>query len=201
VATQPPAQPAEAPSDEQRYGWPGADAGDLASRAASIARHLVHTRLRTIGLLPAPGAGDGRAPLSPLLAALGEAVLGFVAEEVAVIDTWPTWAWATAAHAGDTAAYRARPLRERLVELAPLPCADPEAATLALGMAVEALPPRVRLTLVNLAGYAAPGLAPAAIDVLDGAVLVAAAGRTQSDSLVRLAALVSAKNLGTILVD
>lgn len=201
MAIQAPDAPPPPPPDEARYGWPGADADDLASRVASIARQLARAGRRVIGFLPAARVLAPGATLSPLLAAVGRALAGFTTESIALIDSWPTWAWAAGGPGGETPQFRSRALQERLIEVAPLPCADPESATLALQMALGALPAPVVTVLVDLSGYAAPGLAPAAADVVDGVVLVARAGRTLGDDLIRPAKLMASKNVGTILID
>lgn len=194
------------PSDEDRYGWPGADPGRIEGVCASIARRLIHARVRRVGFLPAAGAMARGGSVSPLVAAVGAALLPFLAADraVAVVDSWPTWPWGSAMETTDSGAYRTRPLlgKTRLVEIAPVPCGDPKAATVALGAALEHPPSGVEITVVNLAGYAAPGGLPAAADLVSGVVLLAGRKRTSGGALAHLAhALRRGKILGTVLVD
>jgi hypothetical protein len=57
------------------------------------------------------------------------------------------------------------------------------------------------VVLVNLAGYAAPGVVPSAIDFLEGAILVVAPRRSFAGGVSRMARFIPAgKRLGAVLV-
>jgi hypothetical protein len=196
------------PSVEDRYGWPsvedGPAAGAMDGTCASIARHLIRAGVRTVGFLPAAAALPEGVSAAPLLWRVAGAVLGFLPEDlsVALIDTWPTWPWGPAMEAGDRSLYRARALRPRVLELSPVPCGDSEAALAALEGTLSSRPPGLAMVLVNLAGYAVPGAMPAAVDALEGVVLLAGRRRTWISLVGRMARFLPAKkNMGTILVD
>ena len=196
------------PSDQDRYGWPGAEAGPRAGAldgtCTAIARHLIRAQVRSVGFLPAAGALLPGASAAPLLSRIAGALVKFVPEErsVALVDAWPTWGWGPAMEAGDTALFRTRALRPRVVELSPIPCGDAEAALATLQASLEARPPELAVVLVNLSGYVAPGAMPSAVDFVDGVVLLAGRRRTWGGALGRMSRFLPAKkNLGTILVD
>lgn len=190
------------PSDQERYGWPDVAPGLLDGACTPVARHLVRACVGSVGFLPAAGALPPGAELAPLIAHVAGAALGFVTGDVALIDTWRTWIWGEAMQVGDQSLYRKRALRPRLFELAPLPCGDPEAATLALEATMSRRPEGVGLVLVNLAGYGQPGTMPAALDTVEGVVLLARARRSRRTWLQQMSRfLPAAKNLGAILLD
>jgi hypothetical protein len=101
------------PSDAARYGWPGAAEGTLAAGAPRIARLLARSGARLVGFLPVDTALDPPDSVAPLLSRIADALLGFVTEDVALIDAWPTWPWGEALSAGAAAAHRIRWLRPR----------------------------------------------------------------------------------------
>jgi len=196
------------PSDEDRYGWPAADAGPRAGAldgtCTSIARHLIRAQVHTAGFLPADGALEKGASAAPLLSRIAGALAKFVPEDrsIALVDAWPTWGWGPAMQAGDTALFRTRALRPRVLELSPVPCGDAEAALSTLQAALQARPPGLAVVLINLADYVAPGAMPAAVEFVDGIVLLAGRRRTWGGGLARMSRFLPAKkNLGTILVD
>ncbi len=193
------------PTDEDRYGWPGVDAGRVEGICASIARRLIRARVRRVGFLPAGGALARGVSAAPLVAAVGAAVLPFVAADlgVAVVDSWPTWPWGSAMETTDSGVYRVRPLlgMPRLLEIAPVPCGDAEAATAALGAALEHPPGSLAMTVVNLDGYGRAGSLPAAADLVDGVVVLARRKHTSGAWLGRLAhGLRAGHYLGTVLL-
>ena len=197
MATSPPI----GPSDVKRYGWPGLSAQTLAGSCAPIARQLARANVGTVAFVPAARALVEGASLAPLICAIGEALLGFLPGEVGIIDDWPTWRWGEAAEPGSRLIYRRRSLAPRIIELAPLPCGDPEAASVALRGTLETRPPELVVTLVNLSGYAKPGVVPSAAEFHAGVVLLATRGRTLGRGLVHMARfLAPEKNLGTVLV-
>jgi hypothetical protein len=190
------------PSDEERYGWPGVAPGVLDGACVPVARHLVRARVGTVGFLPAAGALRPGAEMGPLLAHVATAALGFISADVALIDTWRTWIWGEVMQVGDSSLYRKRALRPRLYELAPIPCGDAEAATAAVHATLSRRPEGVGLVLVNLAGYGQPGTMPAALDTVDGVVLLARARHSRRTGLEQMSRfLPAAKNLGAILLD
>jgi hypothetical protein len=161
----------------------------------------VRANVRTVAFVPAARALRDGSSLAPLVCAIGEALLGFVSGEVGIIDAWPTWRFGEAVERGARSIYRRRPLAPRIIELAPLPCGDPEAASLALRATLETRPPELGLTLVNMDGYAKPGVVPSAAEIHDGIVLIAARGRTLRGGVAWMARFIAPeKNLGTILV-
>ena len=187
-------------SDADRYGWPGVPASTLAETCTPIARQIARARVRSVGFIPAAGALAHGEALAPLIVAIGEALLGFLSEEIGIIDSWPTWPWGDAA-VDHRSIYRQRWLAPRIVELAPLPCGDPQAAAVALQATLASRPERTAVILVNLAGYVEPGVIPSALDFVDGAILVVASRRTLCGGLARMARFVPGrKNLGAVLV-
>jgi hypothetical protein len=190
------------PSDEERYGWPGVAPGVIDGACVPVARHLVRAHVGSVGFIPAAGALPPGADLGPLIAHVAGAVLGFTTANVAIVDTWRTWGWGEAMEAGERSLYRKRELRPRVFEIAPLPCGDAEAATAALEATLSRRPEGVSLVLVNLAGYGEAGTMPAALDTVEGVVLLARAGHSRRAPVERMARfLPAAKNLGAILFD
>jgi len=189
------------PSDTDRYGWAAAPEEELAAASTRISRHIARARAGVVALLPV----DGRRPLddrvAPALMRLGEALLGFADGNVAVIDTWRTWPWGEAVEWGQTAAHRSRWLKPRILEIAPVPCGDSEAAAIALENALAARPQGLMTTLVNLAGYAARGAVPAALRLADAAVLLVPTRQSRRRTVAKVAAHVpDGKLLGAILI-
>lgn len=189
------------PSDVERYGWPGVSADELAASCAPIARRIARANVSSVAFVPAEATSVAGASPAPLLCAIAEALLGFIPGEVGIVDAWPTWRWGEAMDRESRSIYRRRSLAPRISELAPLPCGDAQAAAVALRAALETRPRELGVTLVNLAGYADPGVVPAAAELHDGVVLLAARRRTRRAGLDRLArSLPPEKNLGTVLV-
>jgi len=190
------------PSDADRYGWPGVPTGVLAETCTPVARQIARSKAGSVGFIPAAGALGKGASLAPLVVAVAEALLGFVSDDVAIVDSWPTWPWGEALAPQGQAIYRERRLAPRIVEIAPLPCGDPQAATIALRATFGSRTAGQGIVLVNLAGYAAPGVIPPALELVAGAVLVVRPRRTPMASLARSAHVIPpGKNLGVILVD
>jgi hypothetical protein len=189
------------PSDEARYGWPHAEAGELEAEATRVARLLVRSGGRVIGFLPVDAHLEPPERLAPLLARIAEALGGFVTGDVGVVDAWPTWPWGKAQEAGSMAAHRMRWIRPRVMEIAPTPCGDAGAAAVSLTNAVAGAPSSLASILVNLAGYANPGTVSQAVDVTDVLVLVLARRKTRRAAIDRVrAVLPTAKVLGAVLV-
>lgn len=189
------------PSDADRYGWPGPREQELDATATGIARHIARARPPVVALLPVTGREPLDDRLAPVLLRLGAALLGFSDGNVAIIDTWRTWPWGEAVEWGQTAAHRGRWVRPRILEIAPVPCGDASAATVALQNALAARPEGLMTTLVNLGGYAAPGAVPSALRLADATVLVVAARRTRQRRVADFAEHVQdGKLLGAILI-
>jgi len=190
------------PSDADRYGWPDVPSGVLAETYTPIARRIARAHVRTVGFLAAGRALAGETSLAPFVAAVGEALLGFLSGDVGIVDSWPTWPWGEALEKDDRSIFRQRRLAPRIVELAPTPCGDPEAATVALQATLARLPAGLAVTLLNLAGYAEPGVIPSAADHVERTVVVVASRRTHVGGLVRMTrSLGQPKNLGVVLID
>jgi hypothetical protein len=189
------------PSDADRYGWPGPPGDELTAAATRIARHIARAGAAVVALFPVAGREPLDDRLAPMLLRLAEALLGFADSDVAVVDTWRTWAWGEAVERGQTAAHRSRWLQPRILEIAPVPCGDGAAAAVALENALAARPKGLAATLVNLGGYAAPGAVPSALRLADAALLVVSARRTRQRAVARAARHVpDGKLLGAILI-
>jgi len=120
---------------------------------------------------------------------------------VAIIDTWRTWPWGQAVDWGQTAAHRSRWLRPRVLEIAPVPCGDASAATVALENALAARPEGLMTTLINLGGFAARGAVPSALRFADAAVLLVPTRHSRRRTMAQVAAHVpEGKLLGAILI-
>ncbi|HVY36598.1 MAG TPA: hypothetical protein VHM31_01645 [Polyangia bacterium] len=194
-------RPTAGPSDAERYGWPGLSADAQSATGAPAARAIVRAQARTVGFVPAARALAREQSLAPLVRAVAEALLRFLATDVAIVDSWPTWPWAEAFQPGDRSMYRQRELAPRLIELAPTPCGDPFAAAVALQGTLETRPGSAGVVLVNLAEYSKPGVVPSLVDQLDGVVIVAARYRTPVGGLGRMRSYIpEAKRLGVVMV-
>ena len=188
------------PSDAERYGWPGPPDAALAADATRIARHIVRARPPVVALLPVDGPQPMDDRLAPVLLRLAEALTNFSDGNVAIIDTWRTWPWGDAAEKGQIA-HGGRWLRPRILEIAPVPCGDASAATVALQNALAGRPEDLVTTLVNLGGYAERGAVPSALGLADAAVLVVANRQTRQRTLESAAEHVQdGKLLGAILI-
>jgi hypothetical protein len=216
-----------------RYAWPTVDEETLTVCCSRIARHLSRAGAHAIGLLPvggelaSPRAAGPR--LAPLLSRLAVAMVGFVREDVAIIDAWRTWSSpgapgaaqqdddggeegdedggpAAAAEdpkkAADTPrSSRIREIQPRVLEITPPACDDAPAAAVALQNTLKVLRRGVSVVLIHLGGLSSTAAAPAALTLVDGVVLVVSARRSRRASVVKMAEHIpSAKRLGAILV-
>jgi hypothetical protein len=189
------------PSDAVRYGWPAVPEDALRVDATRIARHIARASARVVALFPV----DGRQPLddrvAPALLSLAEALLGFTDGDVAIIDSWRTWPWGEAVEHGQAASHSSRWLRPRILEIAPVPCGDSDAAAIALENALAARPASLTTTLVNLGGYAARGAVPSALRLADATVLVIPTRHSHRRTVANVAAHIpDGKLLGAILI-
>src|SRR5262245_18417442 len=189
------------PSDAERYGWPGPLDEALTADATRIARHIVRARPPVVALLPVDGPQPMDDRLAPVLLRVAEALTHFADGNVAIIDTWRTWPWGVAVERGQAAAHGGRWLQPRILEIAPVPCGDASAATVALENALAARPEGLMTTLVNLGGYAARGAVPSALRLASAAVLVVADRQTRQRTLLNAVEHVQdGKLLGAILI-
>jgi hypothetical protein len=102
---------------------------------------------------------------------------------------------------GQAAAHRSRWLRPRILEIAPVPCGDASAASVALENALAARPPGLMTTLVNLGGYADRDAVPSALRLVSAVVLVVPPRRTRQRTLTSVVDHIQdGKLLGAILV-
>jgi len=189
------------PSDDVRYGWPGAGGEGLSLAANRIARALARSRAKVIGLLPVDDRLGPPERLAPALLRLAEALSGFVADEVGIVDAWPTWPWGDAFAYGDAAAARIRRVGDRVLEIAPPPCGDAPAASIALANTLAGRPKGIDRVLVSLGGFAPPGVVPPAAEWVDGIVLMVAAHRSRQRVVQDLGQRMAAgKALGAVLL-
>ena len=189
------------PSDADRYGWPGTPGDELSAAAIRISRHIARARPPVVALLPVHGRVPLDDRLAPILIRLAEALLSFADGNVAIVDTWRTWPWGEATEWGQTAAHRSRWLQPRILEIAPVPCGDASAASVALENALAARPEGLLTTLVNLGGYAARGAVPSALRLTDAAVLVVSTRQTRQRAVEDVVEHVQdGKLLGAILI-
>lgn len=189
------------PSDADRYGWPGVPEETLATDVARVARQVFRSGSSVVALLPVASREPLEDRIAPLLLRLGETLRGFVEGDVAIVDTWRTWPWGEAMEWGEVPTHRSRWVRPRVLEVAPVPCGDAAAASVALENALAARPDGLTTTLVNLGGYAAPGAAPAALRLVDGVVLIVRARHTLRRAVAKTVHHIpDGKLLGAILV-
>jgi hypothetical protein len=188
------------PAAAERFAWPNAAPGALTAAATRIARHVIRSGARTVGLLPVAGDDAHPEQCAPLLLRIAEALTGFVSAEVGIVDAWRTWPWGEAVDVDDVAAPVVRRVAERVVSLSPPPCADGLAAAFALQHALRARPAEVGLVVVNLAGYASAGTVPPAADHVERVVLLVPTGHTRQSAVAGLAADLAEKALGAVLL-
>lgn len=189
------------PSDAARYGWPGIPEPVLEADATRIARQIARAHPPVVALFPLDGRQTQEDRLAPALLRVAEALLNFAEGNVAIIDTWRTWPWGEAVELGQTAAHRGRWLRPRVLEIAPVPCGDASAATVALENALAGRPAGLMTTLINLGGYADRGAVPSALRLADAVVLVVTARHTRQRTLTSVAEHIrDGKLLGAILI-
>jgi hypothetical protein len=193
-----------------RYAWPGAEEQALEVTCARIARHLSLAHPRTVGFLPIGGEGTGRGArtlsLAPLLSRVAGQLIGFVTDDVAIIDSWRTWSPGQKGDgegdgAGAGPASRIDEIQPRVLDVMPPPCKDAMAAAAALRNTLGILRRSVSVALVHLGGYAPVGIAPSTLNMVDGVVLVVSTRRTHRTAVAAMAEqLPAGKQLGAILV-
>ena len=206
------------PPRVDRYAWPSADEQALEVTCARVARQLALAHPRTVGFLPIGGEGTGRGArtlsLAPLLSRVAGQLIGFVTDDVAIIDSWRTWSPGqkdadgdgdgdadAGAGAGTDPTSRIREIQPRVLDVMPLPCKDAMAAAAALRNTLGILRRSVSIVLVHLGGYAPVGIAPSTLNMVDGVVLVVSTRRTLRTAVAGMAQqLPAGKQLGAILV-
>jgi hypothetical protein len=193
-----------APRAPAGYAWPTADEAAVALACTRIARQIVRSGARSVGLLPfagrAPGAGEpgGGASavpavdLAPLLERLAAAVAAFDGTTVGFIAAWTAW---EAEPAG------VRPLRPGVRQITPSRCDDAAAALKALERVLAAPPEGIGRLLVDLGGLAPPGRVPAAATAVDKLVAAIVARRVRKAWVSTLVGdFPAGKSLGAILI-
>jgi len=200
-----PSEETELREIERAYAWPRADEGALEVVCSRIARYLTRAGTQVIAFLPVdPRITLGRAAgptLSPLLFHVATALTRFVAGEVAFVGAQRTWS-RSAEGSDDPAPARSRirEVRPRVLEIVPSLDRDRLDPVEALKNALAALRRNVAFVLVDLGGYAATGVAPSGIELVDGVVVVASRRRARRSAVGRLLEqLPEGKGLGTIL--
>lgn len=172
--------------------------GDAEAMSSSIARHLVLSGARTVGLLPL-AARKVELDMVPVLERLAASLSMFMEGTVGYLGPWR--GWGTAPLQDGRQALLLRPAGERIVEVVPPACASAPAASGALQRALASLPPTLARVLIDLGGYAAPGRLPAVSELLDGVVTVVATRRARRGEVADLyARMPGSKNLGAILI-
>ena len=190
------------PAAAQRFAWPNAAPGALTAAATRIARHVIRSGARTVGLLPVAGDDAHPEQCAPLLLRVAEALTGFVSGQVGIVDAWRTWPWGEAVDVDvdDLAAPVIRTVAARVVSLSPPPCNDGLAAVVALQHALAVRPPEIALVVVNLAGYASAGTVPPAAEHVERVVLLVPARLTRQAAVAGLADKLAQKALGAVLL-
>jgi hypothetical protein len=188
------------PAAAARFAWPNAAPRELTIAATRIARHVSRSGARTVGLLPVDGDAAHPEQCAPLLLRIAEGLTGFVTDDVAIVDAWPTWPWGEAVAVDDLAAPVVRPVAPRVVSLSPPPCHDAVAAAMALQQALASRPAGVTIALVNLAGYAPFGTVPPAVEHVQRVVLLVTARHSRQAAVAGLADRLAGKALGAVLL-
>jgi hypothetical protein len=169
---------------------------------------MVRDGARRIGFLPVdrPSRQDpDRSPAGRVVEHLAISLTGFIASDVAIVPAWSSWPPPPPPpDEPPEAAGRMtiREIRPRVVEVLPRGCRDGAAAALALEGALRALSEDFAHVLVDLTGYEALGVAPAALGACEAVVLVATVRRARLDTLRALSEQIpKSKHLGAILID
>jgi hypothetical protein len=173
---------------------------------ARIGRQVVRDGARRIGFLPVdkPSRQDpDKSPAGRVVEHLAIALTGFVPGDVAIVPAWSTWPPPPPDEPPEaTARLTIREIKPRVVEVRPRGCRDGTAAALALEGALRALSDDFAHVMVDLTGYQALGVAPAALGVCEAVVLVATVRRARLDTLRALSEQIpKSKHLGAILID
>jgi hypothetical protein len=179
------------------------DARDLRpqvrTEATRVARILVQKQCRLVGL--APAADDVSVPAVALQ--VGQALVEVTGSPVGVLDAHGSWPGARALavpSTPDASLFTAHWLVDNLAFLAPRSF-DTGAVLLKLGAALAAEAQVFHHLVVDMTGLDHLGDHLAAIDLLDGIIIVARAGRTTVPELHRwMRDVPEERNLGVLLV-
>jgi hypothetical protein len=180
--------------------WPGIDEEAVAATCAVIARRLVLSQKKSVGVLPVGGAPN----LGPLLVRLAVALARFGEGKVGVIPRWRTWArdpGGAEGAAADASRVRLRAMGPDVVAIVPPAAGDVREAALVLQPALWDLPAGLTRVLVDLSGYSKPGVWPGTGVLVDGVVLAVPRRIARRSSVERLLATAPAgKCMGSILL-
>jgi hypothetical protein len=197
--------------DEREPGWPGADEATVELSCARIARQMVRSRARTVGLLPFAGKETARGKAAarpaaarevnfyPLLERLSSAIFAFDGGTVAFIGPWTEWGGPVPG--GGAARSGSRQVAPGVVEILPPSAAGPRAAAEALAQMLATPPADITRVLVNIGELAPPGRVPEVASAFDKIVAVVVVRRVRKAWVSELLAeLPEDKRLGAILV-
>ncbi|MBI4508370.1 MAG: hypothetical protein HY698_01960 [Deltaproteobacteria bacterium] len=166
-----------------------------------IARRLRQHRARIIGMLPA--SADVAVP--PIALQLGLAFMELTGATIAVVDAnvrWPAFSSLVSGEpvTPDESLYATRWLRSSLAVLTPPHPGDAGAGLPELARMLRGKMDLFAYVLVDLSGFDVLGEHLAAVDCVEGIIVVASAGRTTSDQLLRLQReLPASRHLGVLL--
>lgn len=181
------------------------DALDPGVRAecTRLARHLLVGRARVIGLLPT--SADVAVP--PVAIQLGRAVCELSGGTCAVVDAnvrWPALSRALEempSRGGDDTTFATRWLHEQLALLAPRQAGDAGAGLVELARLIREGRELFPVILADLTGFELLGEHLAAMQLVEGVLLVAQAGKVKEATLLALhGELPADKRLGVLLV-
>ncbi len=173
---------------------------EIRAECIRVARRLRHSGCRIIGLLPAsPAIG-----VPAIGVQLGLALAEISGGTVAFVDANVRWP-AISELAGDdeaaTLGFATRWLRGSLALLTPPRALDAGAGVPHLARVIREGQELFALVLVDLTGFGMLGEHLAAIEMVDGVLVVARAGETTEDELLRLAhELPESRSLGVLLL-
>ncbi len=177
------------------------DRPDVRDECIRVARRLVHAGRKIVGLLPA----SNDVGVSALGVQLGLALAEVSASTVAYVDAnlrWPAISdIAVGEAAPDESAFATRWLRGSLALLTPPRVRDAGAGVPQLARVIQHGGELFGYVLVDLTGFKRLGEHLAAIEMVDGVLVIARSGRTTEDELLRLNhELPRNRHLGVLLV-
>jgi hypothetical protein len=173
---------------------------EVRAECIRIARRLRVSGHKILGLLPA--ANDVAVP--PLGVQLGLALAEVSGATVAFVDAnlrWPAISGIVAEEKGDDeSAFATRWLRGTLALLTPPRAGAAGAGLPQLARLIQQSSELFAHVLVDLTGFRKIGEHLAAIEMCDGVVAIARAGRTREDSLLQLRDELSKQLMGVVLL-
>jgi hypothetical protein len=178
------------------------DRPDVRDECIRVARRLQHTRRKIIGLLPS--SADIGVP--GIAVQLGLALAEVTAGTVAFVDANLRWPAISELAVGvrkeeDESAFATRWLRGSLALLTPPRAGDAGAGVPHLARVIQRGAELFAHVLVDLTGFKQLGEHLAAIEMVDGVLVVSRAGSTREDELLRLNhELPTSHNVGVLLV-